>query len=292
MNKPTFRIVNGDSLEELPKLAADGVKVDAVLTSPPYAMQRAAQYGGIREKDYPAWSVAWMRAAGLLLTPAGSAVINIREHVHGGVISDYVLRSRIAQRDSGWMENDELIWFKPNAPPVGHPKRPRRSWERLLWFSKTPRPYCDPKANGRESERVGISASISVHGWANAPTKEHASGVARCPDVVTVPLTSEQSSIHPAAFPVALARWLVRLFVPEGGTVLDPFAGSMTVGVAAAAEGRNFVGCELKSDLFEKGELRLRRAHLEAVEAPRPARGTLAPTPLFPEEAEAGSLFE
>ena len=45
-----------DVLKELP----DGI-VDSVVTSPPYAMQRASTYGGIPEKDYPEWTVAWMQ---------------------------------------------------------------------------------------------------------------------------------------------------------------------------------------------------------------------------------------
>lgn len=42
---------------------------------------------------------------------------------------------------------------------------------------------------------------------------------------------------HPTVKPVALMQWLVRLITPEGGLVLDPFAGSGTTGAAALAEG-------------------------------------------------------
>lgn len=50
---------------------------------------------------------------------------------------------------------------------------------------------------------------------------------------------------HPTVKPLALIRWLVRLVTPSGGTVLDPFAGSGTTGLAAELEGR-------KSILIEK----------------------------------------
>jgi DNA modification methylase len=39
-------------------------------------------------------------------------------------------------------------------------------------------------------------------------------------------------------------RWLVRLVTPPGGSVLDPFLGSGTTGVAAIQEGLGFVGME------------------------------------------------
>lgn len=49
---------------------------------------------------------------------------------------------------------------------------------------------------------------------------------------------------HPTCKSIALMSWLVRLVTPPGGTVLDPFAGSGTTGVAALKEGMNFIGCE------------------------------------------------
>lgn len=49
---------------------------------------------------------------------------------------------------------------------------------------------------------------------------------------------------HPTVKPITLMRWLVRLATTEGGTVLDPFLGSGTTGIAAALEGFPFVGIE------------------------------------------------
>lgn len=49
---------------------------------------------------------------------------------------------------------------------------------------------------------------------------------------------------HPTVKPTALMEWLVKLVTPEGGTVLDPFMGSGTTGVACANLGRYFIGIE------------------------------------------------
>ncbi|WP_299377475.1 site-specific DNA-methyltransferase [uncultured Kiloniella sp.] len=46
-------------------------------------------------------------------------------------------------------------------------------------------------------------------------------------------------SKHPTVKPVSLMRWLIRLITPPGGTILDPFAGSGSTGVAAIAENVN-----------------------------------------------------
>lgn len=55
-------------------------------------------------------------------------------------------------------------------------------------------------------------------------------------------------SKHPTVKPVALMEWLCALVTPPGGTVLDPFAGSGTTGVAARAKGFNVVLCERESE--------------------------------------------
>jgi site-specific DNA-methyltransferase (adenine-specific) len=73
---------------------------------------------------------------------------------------------------------------------------------------------------------------------------------------------------HPAAFPLALAEWLVT-FAPEGGLVLDPFAGSATTGVACLQTGRRFIGVEVSPEYHRIAARRLdeARARLPAESA-------------------------
>jgi DNA modification methylase len=54
---------------------------------------------------------------------------------------------------------------------------------------------------------------------------------------------------HPTQKPVALMRWCLG-FVPNARTILDPFMGSGTTGVAAVQMGRDFIGIELDPDYF------------------------------------------
>ena len=94
------------------------------LTSPPFAEQRKNQYKSVSEKDYPAWTVEWMGLLWDKLTSDGSVLIVIRPHISNGMLSDYVLRTRLALRDDGWTECEELIWLKPGSPPLGSTHRP------------------------------------------------------------------------------------------------------------------------------------------------------------------------
>ena len=73
--------------------------------------------------------------------------------------------------------------------------------------------------------------------------------------------------------PIALMRWLVRLVTPPGGTVLDPFAGSGTTGIACALEGFDFLGVEREAEYVEIAERRIAH-HADAVRAmPLPLEG-------------------
>jgi DNA modification methylase len=69
---------------------------------------------------------------------------------------------------------------------------------------------------------------------------------------------------HPTVKNTALMRWLCRLITPPGGTVLDPFAGSGSTGVACVREGFGFVGCEQDAGYVEIARQRI--AHAVATE--------------------------
>lgn len=62
---------------------------------------------------------------------------------------------------------------------------------------------------------------------------------------------------HPTVKPVALMVWLIKLITPPGGTVLDPFAGSGTTGVAAQENEYRFIGIEKELHNVEIGRRRM-----------------------------------
>jgi DNA modification methylase len=69
--------------------------------------------------------------------------------------------------------------------------------------------------------------------------------------------TGGARNIHPTVKPVELMRWLVRLVTPPGGTVLDPFTGSGTTGMACVLESRQFVGIEREAQYVEIARRRI-----------------------------------
>lgn len=59
-----------------------------------------------------------------------------------------------------------------------------------------------------------------------------------------------KGGLHPTQKPVELMRWCLSL-IPGANSIVDPFMGSGTTGVAAISDGRNFVGIEQDADYFD-----------------------------------------
>ena len=66
-----------------------------------------------------------------------------------------------------------------------------------------------------------------------------------------------EGNIHPTVKPIKLMEYLIKLVTPPKGTVLDPFMGSGSTGVAAKNLNFDFIGIELDQNYFERADKRL-----------------------------------
>lgn len=82
-------------------------------------------------------------------------------------------------------------------------------------------------------------------------------------EVNQVKNVSKEKTAHPCQMPEALLDKVVRL-LPDGVTVIDPFTGSGTTGVACVRNGIPFVGIELDPEYRDIAEERIERAAAEA----------------------------
>ncbi len=67
---------------------------------------------------------------------------------------------------------------------------------------------------------------------------------------------------HPTQKPLGLMKWCLE-FLPEAQTILDPFMGSGTTGVACIKLGKSFIGIEREPDYFEIACERIRKAYAQ-----------------------------
>ena len=75
--------------------------------------------------------------------------------------------------------------------------------------------------------------------------------------VYSYPICHDKGRFHPTQKPVALLEDLIKKHSNEGDLVLDCFAGSASTAVAAYNQNRDFIGCELSKEYFDKAMSRL-----------------------------------
>ena len=92
--------------------------------------------------------------------------------------------------------------------------------------------------------------------WTSFSSPAKAFRMARCEAYVGT------DKIHPTQKPVALMRWIIEKI--EAPTVLDPFMGSGTTGVACAKLGRKFIGIEIERKYFDIACERIENAQRQA----------------------------
>lgn len=89
-------------------------------------------------------------------------------------------------------------------------------------------------------------------------------GLGRRPDSFTMTKRSEKNG-HPCPKPIEVMRFIVVRGTLEGMTVLDPFMGSGTTGVACVQTGRNFIGIEIDEGYFNIAKKRIEEAQTQLI---------------------------
>jgi DNA modification methylase len=82
--------------------------------------------------------------------------------------------------------------------------------------------------------------------------------------IVFRPMNMDGGKLHPTQKPIEVMRWCVSHLPQSAVTILDPFMGSGTTGVAAVKMGRRFIGIEVSPKYFDIACKRI----LEAYNAP------------------------
>lgn len=140
--------------------------------------------------------------------------------------------------------SDEVVAMFPQ-PRAGTETQPRGKGG--IWKPSTGTPagpqYGDTGSAARFFYCAKVSASERNAGLDALPDKEWKAEGAAIPQRADRPFTSSKNN-HPTVKPVALMRYLCRLITPPGGTVLDPWMGSGSTGVACKEEGFQFIGME------------------------------------------------
>ena len=115
-------------------------------------------------------------------------------------------------------------------------------------------------AKASRSEREEGCDDLPSRTGAEAVERKEGSAGTKSPRAGAGRTASEVRNNHPTVKPVSVMAWCLRLVVPPGGLVLDPFMGSGTTGVAAVREGFDFVGIEREEEYLKIAEARVEHA--------------------------------
>jgi DNA modification methylase len=252
-----YQLHLGDCLEIMPTLADNSI--DLLFTSPPYF--NAREYiAFVSYAEYLDFIERFVEQAKRLIKPDRILIINV-----SCVIEAREKRSMESTRlpipfdcaqiamGAGFKFIDDIIWQKPDGAAA----------LRGLQFSQSRRPLAYKPFGVTEYLLVFkngdglLDKVIRSHPQETINSSLVNGGYERTNVWKIQPVTNSE---HPAAFPLALADKVIRYYSYVGNTVLDPFLGSGTTGVACMNTNRNFIGIEKDVGYFEIAKRRIENA--------------------------------
>jgi site-specific DNA-methyltransferase (adenine-specific) len=236
-----MKLINGDCLEVMDQLIKDGVKVDAIITDPPFNL--IGKIGRIhlfrqseKQKDPSVTEenmkfdigfnqTGWIKKAVCLLNKGGHIII----------FNDWENMKEIA---------DELRSCKIKIKSLNH------------WQKKNPTPaeWKRRFVPGREYFLHSVKPGKYIFN-VNSLNK----GVF---DYGLTPQSEKKYGKHPNQKPIKLMEELVNILTNRNQIILDPFMGSGTTGVACKNLGRDFIGIELDKNYFKIAQDRINEAQV------------------------------
>lgn len=237
--------------------------IELVVTSPPYPMismwdevfTSMDQEIGRALDEGEGWAAfdamhglldrAWEEVV-RVLEPGGIICVNVGDATRtvDGAFRRYPNHERISQSliDLGLRPLPDLLWHKPTNGPTKFmgSMRPPNGYVTLEHEYIMPFRKGGPRST--DSDRRGPSSYFweERNRWFS--------------DVWTITgerqATSQTARDRAGAFPTEIPYRLINMFSVQGDTVLDPFCGTGTTTVAAAASARHSIGCDVDTDLL------------------------------------------
>ena len=222
----SIHLINEDYKLTIKKIVKSNLKVNAIITDPPYGVSRKHQLGfsnmGRAGMDYGEWDynikpTEWIKLIGPIIHPDGclitfcdwknfSLIVNELEH-------------------QGFYIKDLIRWEKLNPMPRNVKSRYVMDVEFAIWAVKNPKKWTFNKPISAPYLKPKFISSIVAGG---------------------------SNRIHPTQKSLKLMEFLIENHTKKGELVFDPFGGSFTTGLAAFNLNRSFIGSEINKVYYEK----------------------------------------
>ena len=243
-----YKLYNGDCLEIMDKLIKEGVKVDCILTDPPYGTT-ACKWDTVIPFDE-----MWERLNNLI-KPNGAIVLFGSEP-----FSSALRMSNIKNYKYDWVWNKKLA-----GNGILAKRQPLKIHEIVSVFNS--KVYYPQMTKGKMRRKLTNNPKISEinNGDGIKCAKETYNDEYYPISIQKFTLANlRKGRLHPTQKPTDLLEYLIKTYTKENEVVLDFTMGSGSTGVACAKTGRKFIGIELDNNYFNIASKRIEEAFFNA----------------------------
>ncbi|QVK20837.1 site-specific DNA-methyltransferase [Mycoplasmatota bacterium] len=246
-----YRLYNEDCLVQLSKLKKNSI--DMIFADPPYflssggitcvggrmvSVDKADWDKQISNYEKHKFNKQWLRKCKRVLKDNGTVFISGTYH--------NIYSIGRALEETGFTIINNITWRKTNPPPHLACRYFTHSTETILWAKK----------------------SKKAKHYFNYDLMKKLNGGKQMKDVWDFPCINRKEKSfgnHPTQKPLKLLERIVIAATKEGDTILDPFSGSGTTGVAAIKHKRKYVGIDTEKEYIEISKLRLEDVLLKKI---------------------------
>jgi len=230
-SEKTIDLRNCDYKEIIKEINANKIKIDCILTDPPYGVSRTHQLGfsnmGRAGMDYGSWDYGfnqreYIKLCGPIIKEGGSFII----------FNDWKNLSYIVEElgSQGFLIKDLIRWEKSNPMPRNVNSRYVMDYEVAVWAVKGTGKWTFNKPKDTSYLKPVFKTGVVL------------GGIKR---------------IHPTQKHLDLFIEIIKIHTNKNELIFDPFSGSGTTALACKVLGRKFIGSEIDKKYFERATDRI-----------------------------------
>ncbi len=229
-----MKLMRGDCLVEMDRMIKENIKVDCIITDPPYNIARKNNFStmGRNGIDFGEWDKGFNQFSwidkGIKLLKKDASMIIFNDWKNLGEIAKYC-------EYKGLVIKDMVRWKKTNPMPRNRDRRYITDYEVGVWLTNKNAKWVFNRLDEKYQR------------------PEFAYGIVQ----------GSEKTEHPTQKSLNLMLDIVKIHTNENQMILDPFMGSGTTGVACVNLNRDFIGIELDEGYFSIAEKRIKEAQYQ-----------------------------
>ena len=244
-HEKNFTLYNGDALYVLEQL--NNQKFDLIFVDPPYFLSNdgiTCQSGKMVSVNKGEWDKSkgfevdvefiesWLRACKKVLKENGSIWVS-------GTLHNIYKVGYLLEKNDFDIIND-IVWFKPNAPPNLSCKYFTHSHEIVLWARKS-----------KNSRHIFNYNEMKIWNNPKDKIKNKDKQMRSVWSIPLIPKEEKEFGKHPTQKPIELLNRIIISSSNKEDLVLDPFMGSGTTGIVCSVLERRFIGIDSNQEYLD-----------------------------------------